>query len=69
MNRSMVTNMILPFLLYGCDGAVPMTAAKNVGVETSPAIVISGSNITIDGKPVRLGDTLGAWKRAMPGRA
>jgi hypothetical protein len=69
MNRSLVTYVILPFFLYGCGRAAPKAAAKNVGVEASPAIVISGSNITIDGKPVWLGDTLEAWKKAMPGRA
>lgn len=43
------------------------TTHTEKALKAAPAITVNGSEIRINGKPVRLGDTFDAWKRALGG--
>jgi hypothetical protein len=55
-------------LSIACD-VLSAKLTETSSVKASPAVVINGSSLTVNGKQVQLGDSFDAWKSALPGQA
>ena len=65
INRSLYC-IFLACLLLGCGQSDQTAFGNPVDQDKRPAIVIKGTRIFVDGKLLRLGDSMDSWKAVIP---
>ena len=67
MTNQSVFWVFLAFVLLGCGRSGQISSGDPVVRDKSPAIIIKGDQIFVDGKLLWLGDSMAVWKAAILG--